>query len=87
MILRSTYTTKRLEGYARSLGMTYGVAYVEENAGGRYFVVNDNGKALTHWLGLGWTADQARDELQQIAEAIEREKKQDAANGYDGSLL
>lgn len=67
MIMTTTYTTKRLEQYARSLGMQFGIAYVDQNAGGRYFVISEQGEPLSVWKRLGWTAEDARYQLQQEA--------------------
>ena len=65
MIIKSTPTTDRLEKFVRLYDRRYGIAHVKNNASGLYFVVNIDGHALTSWLALGWSFNEARQNLKE----------------------
>lgn len=64
MITKSTPTTTKLEGYARrNYNKDYGIVVSPDNASGKYFIVNEDGQPLRHWMSLGWTAQDAIERL------------------------
>ncbi len=69
MTARTTYTTLRLEAFARRHGLDWGIAY-DPDGRTPYYVVWADGEPLVHTIGLGSTRDEAE---QRIAHAeIER---------------
>ena len=63
MIFYDTYTSRRLEGYARARGLHYGIAFTPGNNGGRYHVIAMDGEPCSSWHGLGWTRAESEDTI------------------------
>lgn len=65
--MRSTYTTKRLESFARRLGIEWGIAHDPGNRS-PYYVVSEGGEPLSHGIGLGATREHAEWAIEAEAE-------------------
>ncbi len=59
MTFYETWTSRRLEGYARARGFDYGIAYTPGNSTGAYHVISIDGQPLSRWQALGWSRDEA----------------------------
>ena len=70
MILKSNSTTRRLEGYARARGLDLGIARVDENSAGLFFVVTKDGQPLVHWISLGWGREEATERIERMAAGV-----------------
>lgn len=67
VICYSNSTTKRLEAYGRARGLKgFGVLKSPQNSAGVFFCVQ-LGETLTRWISLGWTAEEARAAIDQLA--------------------
>lgn len=65
----SNSTTRRLESYAKARGLVVGVMKSPDNSAGMFFVVNEDGKPLTHWVSLGWTVAESKEAIERMAAA------------------
>lgn len=60
-------TTARLEAFARARGLTLGIVKSPGNAAGLFFVASVDGRPLARWQSLGWSADEARQNIEERA--------------------
>lgn len=70
MIFSPTRTTKKLESYARRYNLNLGIVRSPHNKYGLYFVTSINDRTLTNWRSLGWTAEEAKTRIVEVAAKV-----------------
>ena len=73
MIAKTTWTSGRLEAYARARGLDWRIAHTPNNSTGAYHLLSEDGEPLTRWRSLGWSRVEAEDAIDlHVALAEER---------------